>query len=935
MPVDAGSAVGYLDLDISGFLANLRTAQSEADGASKNIATKIGNNLMSAGKSITSAGKFLTAGVTTQIVGLGAAAIKTTADFESAMSKVSAISGATGSDLDALNLKAQEMGAKTKFSATESAEAFTYMAMAGWKTEDMLQGIDGIMALAAADGLDLATTSDIVTDALTAFGLSAGDSGHFADVLAKAASNANTNVTLLGESFKYAAPVAGALGYSAEDTAIALGLMANAGIKGSQGGTALRSSLSRLVKPTDDVAEAMDLYHISLVNTDGTMKSLGEVMGILRSSLGNLTEAEQAQAAATLFGQEAMSGMLAIINASEADYEKLTSAIYDAEGAANEMSETMLNNFSGQLTLLKSALEGLAIQFGTILLPYVKNFVSWLQELVTKFQNLSEEQKNQIVKWGAFAAAIGPVLIIVGKLVTAVGSIVTAFGKIPGAITKVKGAFTVLKTAMAGISAPILAIVAVIVTLAAAFDSLWKNNEEFRNKMTAIWGQIKETFDGFCNGLVERINALGFDFENITQVLSAIWQGFCDLLAPVFEGAFSTIANALSTVLDVILGIVDAFIALFKGDWEGCWNAVSGVFETAWEGIVNAFQIVCDILKGILDVACGWFDTTWSETWESIKTFFTNTLESIKTALTEALNAIKTAITNTFNAIKTFTTETWNSIKTTISTSIDNTKTKVETTVNSIKSTISSGFTSAKNTVTNIFDNIKSKISSVMSSAKSTVQSAIDAIKSKFNFSWSLPKLKMPHISISGSFSLNPPSVPRFSIQWYKSAMQNGMILDEPTIFGYNARTGTFLAGGEAGSETVVGTKNLMSMIKASVAEAVDEAFKKIEEAFANLHNNLGVVSDKLIIVLTDLLAVSNKYSRAIGSFEGSIPAGDNKEKFDYELLAKYLSDEFRNAPVEHNVSVEMKDGDVYMDKERVGRKLAPVVSRVQAQGLS
>ena len=254
MAVDVGSAVGYLDLDISGFLAGLKSAQTEADKTANNIATKVGNKVSSVGKSLTSAGKTLTKSITVPTVGLGTAVVKASSDFESAMSKVSAISGATGSDFEALNKKAQEMGAKTKFSATEAAEGFTYMAMAGWKTEDMLAGIDGIMNLAAADGLDLATTSDIVTDALTAFGLSASDSAHFADVLAKASSSANTNVSMLGESFKYAAPVAGALGYTAEDVAVALGLMANAGIKGSQGGTALRSSLSRLIKPTDDAA---------------------------------------------------------------------------------------------------------------------------------------------------------------------------------------------------------------------------------------------------------------------------------------------------------------------------------------------------------------------------------------------------------------------------------------------------------------------------------------------------------------------------------------------------------------------------------------------------------------------------------------------------------------------------------------------------------
>ena len=654
MATDVGSAVGYLDLDISGFLAGLRSAQSEADTASKNIATKIGNNLQSAGKSMTSAGSTLTKTVTTPVLGLGTAAVKVTSDFESAMSKVSAISGATGGDLDALNKKAQEMGAKTKFSATESAEAFTYMAMAGWKTEDMLSGIDGIMSLAAADGLDLATTSDIVTDALTAFGLSASDSGHFADVLAKASSNANTNVSMLGESFKYAAPVAGALGYSAEDTAIALGLMANAGIKGSQGGTALRGSLTRLIKPTDDAAALMEQYGLSMTNADGSMKSLGEVMNMLRDKLGGLTEAEQAQVAAQIFGQEAMSGMLAIINASDSDYAKLTDAIYDADGAAQQMADTMLDNLSGQLTLLKSALEGLAIQFGEILMPYIKQFVTWLQNLTQKLQELTPEQKEQIVKWAAFAAAIGPVLMVLGKLTSSVGSIITTFGKIPGAIAKAKSAFTAVSAAIGGISAPVVAVVAVIGVLIAAFANLWKTNEEFRNKMTAIWDGIKSKFESFAQGIVDRLNALGFDFENFGEVVKTIWDGFCSLLAPIFEGVFNQVSVILGSVLDALTGIFDVFIGIFTGNWDQAWQGVKEIFGAVWDLIKGTFESWAMAFKGIADTVLGWFGTTWDETWANIKQFFVDIWNGITTFFSNVINAIKTAASNFITTIINF-----------------------------------------------------------------------------------------------------------------------------------------------------------------------------------------------------------------------------------------------------------------------------------------
>lgn len=303
-------------------------------------------------------------------------------DFEAMMSQVKAISGATGQAFDDLTAKAQEMGATTKFTATESAEAFNYMAMAGWKPQQMIDGISGIMSLAAASGEDLGTTSDIVTDALTAFGLQAGDAGHFADVLAQASANANTNVSMLGESFKYVAPVAGAMNYSVEDTSLALGLMANASIKGSMAGTALKTSLANMAAPTDSMAAAMDKYGISLTDSEGNMKSLRGVIDNLRGSLGGLSETEQTAAASTIFGKEAMAGMLAIINASEEDYNKLSTAIGNSKDAAEGMADTMLDNLKGSFTLMQSAIEGTENAFGKRLSPYLRGIAGGITDMM-------------------------------------------------------------------------------------------------------------------------------------------------------------------------------------------------------------------------------------------------------------------------------------------------------------------------------------------------------------------------------------------------------------------------------------------------------------------------------------------------------------------------------------------------------------------------
>ena len=445
----------------------------------------VGEDLKNLGDKISGVGTTLTKSVTTPIVGLGTMAVKTAADFDTAMSQVGAVSGATGKDLDALRDKAREMGSKTKFSASEAAEAMNYMAMAGWKTSDMLSGIEGIMNLAAASGEDLASTSDIVTDALTAFGLTAADSGHFADILAAASSNANTNVSMMGETFKYCAPIAGALGFSAEDTAEAIGLMGNAGIKSTQAGTALRTIMSNLSGEVKICGSSIGEVTIATTNADGSMRDLSAILADCRTAFGGLSESEKAAAAEALVGKNAMSGFLALMNAAPADIEKVSSAIANCDGKSAEMAATMQDNLAGQLTILKSQLEELAISFGEILMPAIRQIVTWVQGFVDKLNGMDEGTKNTIVTIGLLAAAIGPVLIVIGKVVSAVGSIMTFIPTLIGGISSIGGGLSALWGIFA--ANPVTLVIAAIAALIAIFVALWNNCEGFREFWINLW----------------------------------------------------------------------------------------------------------------------------------------------------------------------------------------------------------------------------------------------------------------------------------------------------------------------------------------------------------------------------------------------------------------------------------------------------------------
>lgn len=535
-------------------------------------------------------------GIATAVGGLSGAAIKVGSDFEAGMSKVQAISGATGEELIALTEKAKEMGAKTKFSAGESAQAFQYMAQAGWKTGDMLNGIEGIMNLAAASGEDLASVSDIVTDALTAFGLKASDSAHFADVLAKASSNSNTNVGLMGNTFQYVAPVAGALGYSVEDCAVAIGLMANAGIKGEKSGTALRSIFTNLISPTDTVAGAMERLGISATNTDGTMKPLNQLLSEMRGSFSGLTDEQKASEAAAIAGKEAMSGLLSIVNASDEDFNNLTSAIADSDGAAQDMATTMQDNLSGKLEQLGGGLETLGLTayekfqgpmkkaidtaieavdslvndlnngelgasvdriaegFGNLIEAVAEGAKTWLPRILDCLVWIMDNGSNIISALSGIGA--GLLTFNVVSIISNLIGVLNGTAKAIGVVAKAQAALDAIM-AMSTIGWIVIAIAAVVTALVV----LWNTNEGFRNAVIGVWNNIKD-------------------------VALSVWGGICDFFT-------NDIPNAWNGLIGFFTG---------AGEWVATlWNNINQGFIDGWNAIVAFFT----------ETIPAWFQSIW------------------------------------------------------------------------------------------------------------------------------------------------------------------------------------------------------------------------------------------------------------------------------------------------------------------------------------
>lgn len=578
-------------------------------------AQRVSKDLYKIGNNITNLGKSLTLGVTAPIVSIGTASLKATMDFDKSMSKVQALSGATGEQLILLKDKATELGATTAFSASQVSEAMQYMALAGWKTNDILEGTAGILAAASASGEELAKVSDIITDGLSAFGLEASKANHFADVLSTTATNANTTIGMMGEAFTYAGSVAGALGYSVEDTALAIGIMANSGIKASQAGTALRTMLTELSGTLEITGKNLGTYVLQTSNADGTMKPFRETLEALKYAFSQLSEAERASMAESLVGKNAMAGLLAIMNTSDEAFNNLATAIDNSTGSAERMSDVMLDNLAGQITLIMSGVESLALAIGERLTPYARKLADSVQKVVTTFNNMSDEQKDLVLKIAAMVAIMPVAILLFGKIVNGVSGAIGAYSKFSKSVQKAGSVFKVIFSP----ANKIVLIMTAIALVAVLVIKYWEPLKEFflglvskiRSYLEACgvdFNKMKETFN-------KVVQAIGLGIQSLISFFMSLWERIkplvelfgmsifvvCHEIVGAFQGMMTGVGNIINGLMSLFGGLVDFIVGVFTGNWKQAWQGVKDIFSGIFEGIAGVCRSVMNTIIGFIN----------------------------------------------------------------------------------------------------------------------------------------------------------------------------------------------------------------------------------------------------------------------------------------------------------------------------------------------
>lgn len=577
-------------------LEDLETQAAQSAVALQKISVT-GTKFQEAGGKIEGIGKSLLP-VTAAITSVGAAGIKVASDFEKAMSGVQAITGATGTDFETLREKAIELGATTSFSAGEVAEAMTEMAKAGWTTTQIIEGMAGVLDATAASGESLGTVSTIVADAITGIGLKAKDSARVADLMTQAANSGTIGVADLGESYKYVAPLAQSMGLSIEDVTTALSAMSMAGIKGSQAGTSLRTVLANMAKPSKTVATAMEELGLSITNSDGSFKSLDQIVTIMRTEFSGLTEDQQAYYATALAGKEGMSGLISLLNLTQEEYDALSASMSNCSGIAGETASVMQDNMQSKVEQLGGSLESLAIKLSEYVIPYLTGLVEKITAAVEAFTNLSPGVQKAILVIAGVVAVAGPLLIVIGKVISAVGTIMTIIPKLAGVINVVKTAFAALNATM--LANPIVLIIAAIAALVAAFIHLWNTNEAFRQFWIDLWENIKQVAIAAWNAIKEFLVAA---WQTISSVAQSIWNGIKDFFVDIWEGIKDTASGILDTIKGGFNSAVSFITGLASSAYTWGSDIISGIvdgIESCIDKVKNAVTNVAETIRSFL-----------------------------------------------------------------------------------------------------------------------------------------------------------------------------------------------------------------------------------------------------------------------------------------------------------------------------------------------
>lgn len=832
-----------------------------------------GEKMKEFGGKVESAGKTLTTHVTLPLAAVGAAGVASFAEVDKTMQLTNKTMGNTEEQAQMLNKAMKDAAANSTFGMKDAATATLNFARAGLTAEEAAAALAPAMNLAAGEGGNLDTVSGGLVATINGFHGSFDEAGHYADVFAAACNNSALDVDSLSHAMSVAAPIFSSAGYTVNDAALYMGIMANNGIDADKAANSLKTGLARLVSPAKEGAEMMDKLGISVTNSDGTMKSSIQIQKELHDAFSKLSESEQIAAASAIFGKNQMAPWLALINTAPEEVGELDAALSSCAGTTDEMAEAMMSGFGGSLEKLKSSIDVLVTSIGEALAPTIQKVATFIQGLVDKFNALTPAQQETIAKIGLVVAALGPLLIVVGKVISSVGTIMTFAPKIVSGVQSVIGIGSKL---MGGLQAlwgvimanPIVLIVAAIAAAVAAFIYFWNTSEEFRNFWIGLWEAIKtavstvvqaiatfftETVPAAFTSFVEFFQGL---WEGVKEFFSGLWEGMKEIVSTAWEAIKNVVQLAVMAIGEFFSTALTVITLPFQFIWENCkeiittaWEAIKTVVSTALEAIKTGISTAWEAVKTATSTAFEAVKTVATTIWSGIQSALAPIISGIQTAVSTAWSAIQTATSTVFNAVKSTASTVWSGIKSAVSTAVDGAKSVVSTgwsaiqsttstVFNAVKSAASTAWNGIKTTVTTVVGNMKTSITTGLNGIKSAASTALNALKSTFtnvfngvwsfvqgivgklksifNFSWSLPHIKLPHFSISGSFSLNPPSIPHISVEWYKKAMNNGMILNSPTIFG--ASGNHLLGGGEAGPEAVVGVSSLMDMIQSAVA---------------------------------------------------------------------------------------------------------------------